>query len=53
MRTKTQLLLLTIVGNMIIAGIFLGLSNYREDNKSQQPSSVGEPLSAGLGYDGE
>ena len=33
MRTKTQLLLLTIVGNMIIAGIFLGLSSYREDKK--------------------
>ena len=33
MRTKTQLLLLTIVGNMIIAGIFLGLSSYREDKQ--------------------
>ena len=33
MRTKTQLLLLTIVGNMVIAGIFLGLSSYREDKQ--------------------
>ncbi len=33
MRTKTQLLLLTIAGNVIIAGIFLSLANYREDKQ--------------------
>ncbi len=33
MKTKTQLLLLTVLGNIVIAGIFLGLSEYRADKQ--------------------
>mgnify|MGYP001175703093 FL=1 len=35
MRTKTQILLLTIFGNVLIAGIFLILSEYRTDKQQR------------------
>ena len=35
MRTKTQILLLTILGNVLIAGIFLILSEYRTDKQQR------------------
>ena len=44
MRTKTQLLMLTIVGNLLIAAIFLGLSEFRA--QKQQAASLA--ASAGL-----
>ena len=44
MRTKTQILLLTILGNVLIAGIFLILSEYRADK--QQSDNLA--ASAGL-----
>ncbi len=44
MRTKTQLLTLTIVGNLLIAAIFLGLSEFRA--QKQQAASLA--ASAGL-----
>ena len=44
MRTKTQLLTLTIVGNLLIAAIFLGLSEFR--TQKQQAASLA--ASAGL-----
>ncbi len=44
MKTKTQLLLLTILGNFVIAGIFLGLSEFRASK--QEASSLA--ASAGL-----
>ena len=44
MRTKTQLLALTIVGNLLIAAIFLGLSEFRA--QKQQATSLA--ASAGL-----
>ena len=44
MRTKTQILLLTIFGNVLIAGIFLILSEYRTDKQQRDNLSA----SAGL-----
>ena len=44
MRTKTQLLMLTIVGNLLIAAIFMGLSEFRA--RKQQAASL--DASAGL-----
>ena len=44
MRTKTQILLLTVLGNVLIAGIFLVLSEYRT-NKQQRDNLA---ASAGL-----
>ena len=35
MRTKTQILLLTVLGNVLIAGIFLILSEYRTEKQQR------------------
>ena len=44
MKTKTQLLMLTILGNLVLGGIFLGLSEYRA--AKQESSNLA--ASAGL-----
>ena len=48
MRTKTQLLMLTIVGNLLIAAIFLGLSEFRAQKQQAASLGLGGTISAGL-----
>ena len=52
MRTKTQILLLTVLGNVLIAGIFLVLSEYRT-NKQQRDNLAASAGFIRLGHHGK